>query len=79
MKTILEIEEDHFQTEETQRAVAQFFSGQKLITESESYGAECPIQINMLRFSLSDESHPGVCQCVSPMLRCLWLPDIRVQ
>ena len=42
MKTILEIEEDHFQTEETQRAVAQFFSGQKLITESESYGAECP-------------------------------------
>ena len=43
MKTILEIEEDHFQTEETQRAVAQFFSGQKLITESESYGAECPL------------------------------------
>ena len=44
MKTILEIEEDHFQTEETQRAVAQFFSGQKLTTESESYGAECPVQ-----------------------------------
>ena len=43
MKTILETVEDHFQTEETQRAVAQFFSGQKLITESESYGAECPI------------------------------------
>ena len=47
MKTILEIEEDHFQTEETQRAVAQFFSGQKLITESESYGAECPIDCLM--------------------------------
>ena len=50
MKTILEIEEDHFQTEETQRAVAQFFSGQKLITESESYGAECPFNVGLIKF-----------------------------
>ena len=53
MKTILEIEEDHFQTEETQRAVAQFFSGQKLITESESYGAECPLYANAVNIVLN--------------------------